>query len=645
MARFVLEENQRRTVLELDKDVVVIGRGPQSDVPVLDLRASRSHCRVERHGTQWLLVDLGSQNGTTLNGHLVERSGLRPGDEVGVGAARIWFEQAPPPAGADARDTMILDPEREAARAREKEDRLLRLQRVARAVNSELHLDRLLAIILDHVIELAGAERAFLVLGRAGEAPSVRVARNFEREEVAEPDEAFSRNLVDQVLRTGQPLLAANAVEDPRFQEFLSVNAIRARSVLVIPLVHRSSPLGAVYVDNRLQKGAFTAVELQTLSSLADFSAIAIENARLYEENERRAKELEALAEQLARRVDRQAEELSDARDRLRRAGEPGGSYPQIVGRAPAVRDLLRLLDKVVLTEEPVLIEGESGTGKELIARAIHAKGPRAKQPFLSENCAALTETLLESELFGHVRGAFTGADRDKKGLFELADKGTLFLDEVGDMSPDMQKKLLRVLQEGEIRPVGGKAVRKVDVRIVSASNKDLKKLVEAGEFREDLYYRLKVLSVRTPALRQRKEDVPLLVEHFLRLHTPSGRRPKALGEGVLDVLLAYEWPGNVRELENEVKLMIALGDDVIRTDVLSEAVRRGRRPAATPDDDAPVQNLVELVERVERREIEKALGIAQGNKTRASDLLGISRFTLQRKLEKYGMEDSARDD
>jgi transcriptional regulator with GAF, ATPase, and Fis domain len=647
LARFILDENQRRTVVEVEKDVVLIGRALQCDVPVLDLKASRNHCRVERHGGQYVVVDLGSQNGTTLNGHLVDRAALRSGDAIGVGEARIWFDKAPPPdTGApDFRDTIVVDASGEIAKAKEKEDRLLRLQRVAKALNSELHLDRLLAIILDHVIELAGAERGFLVLAKAGEPAEVRLARNFEREDVASPDEAFSRGIVEQVLKTGQAVLAANAVEDRRFQEFLSINAIRVRSVLCIPLLHKGQAMGAVYVDNRLTKGAFTTVEQQMLSTLADFAAIAIENARLYEENERRAKELESANTQLSLRAESQAQELVEVKDRLRKAGEPSGSYPQIIGRAPAMRDVLRLLDKIVATEQPVLIEGESGTGKELVARAIHSKGPRARQAFLSENCAALTDTLLESELFGHVRGAFTGAERDKKGLFELADRGTLFLDEVGDMSPDMQKKLLRALQEGEIRPVGGKTVRKVDVRIISASNKDLRRLVEAGEFREDLYYRLKVLTIRMPPLRQRKEDVPSLVEHFLRVHAPPGRRPKTLGEGVMERLMAYDWPGNVRELENESKLMIALGDEVVTPDILSESVRRGRSAPWEEREDGPVQNLVELVERVERREIEKALRMAAGNKTRASDLLGISRFTLQRKLEKYGMEAAAKDD
>jgi transcriptional regulator with GAF, ATPase, and Fis domain len=646
VARFVLDENQRRTVFDVDKDAVVVGRATQSDIAVLDLRASRNHCRIERHGNQHVLVDLGSQNGTLLNGHLVDRAPLKPGDVIGVGSARLWFEKAPPPdvpvaPTTEGRDTMagVQVP---GVPTGESEDRLLRLQRIAKAMNSELHLDRLLAIIMDHFIELSGAERGFLVLAPPGEPYRVGVARNFEREEIQFPHEAFSRGIVEQVLRERKPVLAANAVEDERFQEFLSINAIRARSVLCIPLLLRGRALGAVYVDNRLQRGAFGAVEQQMLSSLADFAAIAVENARLYEENERRARELEGLNAQLASRVEVQAREIAETRDRLRKAGETTGAYPEIVGRSPVMRDLLRLLDKIVASEEPVLIEGESGVGKELIAKAIHQKGPRARQSFLSENCAALPDTLLESELFGHVRGAFTGAERDKKGLFELADKGTLFLDEIGDMSPDMQKKLLRALQEGEIRPVGGKAVLRVDVRIISASNKDLRRLVDAGEFREDLYYRLKVLTIRVPPLRKRKEDIPVLADHFLRLHTPPGRRPKTLGEGVMDRLLAHDWPGNIRELENEVKLMIALGEEVIDPSVLSESVRAGPGGALASPADGPVQDLNALVERVERAEIEKALRRAEGNKTHASDLLGISRFTLQRKLEKYGMEPHA---
>ena len=635
MPRYILDERDTRTVYDLEKGIVRIGRGPHNDIAVMDIRASRDHCVVERaEGTQYLLRDLGSQNGTRLNGHLVERAKVNQGDEIRVGQARLWFGQAPPPDAVPREDlgstTQVLSFD-------EGERRLGRLVRVVKALNSELHLDPLLRIIIDHVVEVAGAERGFLVLESAQGDAQVRVARNFEQEDVQSPEAAFSQSIVERVMKTGQAILTANAVEDERFSGAHSISAIRARSVLALPFHVRGSTLGAVYVDNRLQAGAFSDTQRETLTSLVDLAATAIERATLYEENERQLLTLAELNEHLEHRVDNQERELSAVRDRLRQAGAPAGVYPQIIGDSRAMQAVLQLLDKIVKTDEPVLITGESGTGKELIAKAIHAHGPRAKQAFLSENCAALTDTLLESELFGHVRGSFTGADRDKKGLFELADGGTLFLDEVADMSPDMQKKLLRTLQEGEVRPVGGKHVKKVDVRIVSASNKPLDRLVRAGEFREDLYYRLRVLTVDLPPLRDRKSDIRGLTEHFLKIHAGKGRAPRRLGENVGDALEAYDWPGNIRELENEVKRMIALGEQVITLDVLSPTVRRGGS-GRTFDDEGEVQNLVDLVEGVERREIEKALRQSSGNKTKAADLLGISRFTLQRKLDKYEM-------
>jgi len=636
--RFILDEKDTRTVFDLETPSVIVGRAAESNIPVLDLRASREHCRVERHGEQFLLIDLGSQNGTRLNGHLVERARLKPGDLIGVGSARLWFQKAPPP-DESVSDTMVTSAA--ALGLDEGADQLRRLQRVSMAVNSELHLDPLLRIILDHLVEISGAERGFLVLS-AGEGRSqVRVARNFEQEDVREPDVGFSASIVERVRQTGDMLITANAVEDDRFQDTLSINAIRARSVMCLPFRQRGKVMGAAYLDNRLQMGAFGNIERDTLMSLVDLAAAAIERARLYDENEQRAQELEALNRRLEVRVDTQGRELVEVKDRLRSVGEHEGTYPQIIGESRVMRDVLRLLDKVVRTEEPVLITGESGTGKELIARAIHAHGARARRPFLSENCAALTDTLLESELFGHVKGSFTGADRDKKGLFQLADKGTLFLDEVGDMSPTMQKKLLRTLQEGEIRPVGGKSIKRVDVRIVSASNRKLAGLVRAGEFREDLLYRLRVLTVDLPPLRDRKEDIPALTTHFLRVHTKASQVVKTLDAGVMETLQGYDWPGNVRELQNEVKRMVALSEATIGAEVLSEHVRRGARGIVDIDEDGPVRNLLELVEGVERAEIERALGAAKGNKTRASDLLGISRFTLQRKLDKYDIRSS----
>ena len=636
MPRYILDEKDMRTVFDLEKPVIVVGRAAESDIAVLDLRASREHCRVERHGEQHLLVDLGSQNGTRLNGHLVERAALKAGDRIEIGGATVWFQEAPPPDDLVGSETMVTSA---AALGMDSQaDRLRRLQRVTMALNGELHLDPLLNIIIDHLVEISGAERGFLVLSQGEGRPRVRVARNFEQEDVQDADAGFSASIVERVMQTGEPIVTANAVEDDRFQGNLSINAIRARSVMCLPFRERGGTVGAAYLDNRLQMAAFGEEDRDTLMSLVDLAAAAIERARLYDENERRALELEELNKGLERRVDTQDRELHEVKDRLRSAGQPEGVYPQIIGDSKTMKEVLRLLDKVVKTEEPVLITGESGTGKELIARAIHAHGPRARQAFQSENCAALTDTLLESELFGHVKGAFTGADRDRKGLFELADGGTLFLDEVADMSPEMQKKLLRALQEGEIRPVGGKGVKRVDVRIISASNKRLDRLVRAGEFREDLYYRLRVLTVDLPPLRDRKEDVPALVAHFMNLYSRAGHPQKVIEPGVAELLQGYDWPGNIRELENEVKRMVALSDETITSEVLSDHIQRGGRGLVDMDEDGPVQNLIDLVEQVERREIEKALRVSKNNKTRAADLLGISRFTLQRKLDKYAM-------
>jgi transcriptional regulator with PAS, ATPase and Fis domain len=295
--------------------------------------------------------------------------------------------------------------------------------------------------------------------------------------------------------------------------------------------------------------------------------------------------------------------------------------------------DLFRLLDRVTDTDLPVVIYGESGTGKELAARAIHHNGPRKERTFVGENCGAIPETLLESTLFGYVRGAFTGADRDTRGLFEIADGGTLFLDEVGEMSSAMQTKLLRVLQDGEFRRVGAETARHVDVRIIAASNRDLGALVEQGKFREDLYYRMSVIRVEMPPLRERVEDIPLLVDHFLRKHRKGGEE-KRVAQEAMARLMSFSWPGNVRQLENEILRAGALGGATIKLLDLSPKIALGdaeEQPAGEAD-----LSLRNRVERLERSLIREALGRADGNQTHASKLLGLSRFGLQKKIKRY---------
>jgi transcriptional regulator with PAS, ATPase and Fis domain len=316
--------------------------------------------------------------------------------------------------------------------------------------------------------------------------------------------------------------------------------------------------------------------------------------------------------------------------------------YRNIVGRTPRMLDMFRLLDRVTDTALPVVIQGESGTGKELVARAIHFNGPRKDRAFVSENCAAIPETLLESTLFGYVRGAFTGAERDARGLFEVADGGTLFLDEIGEMSPAMQGKLLRVLQEGELRRVGAERTRKVDVRVVAATNRDLARMVEEGKFRQDLYFRLNVACINLPPLRERREDIPRIIEHFLDKCVAAARSGsadtarKVVEPAALARLGAHRWPGNVRELENEITRAYALSGERITVADLSPAVAAaGEGVVPSPDD---VDNLLlkPRVERLERALLREALGRSGNNQTKAAELLGLSRFGLQKKLKRY---------
>ena len=300
---------------------------------------------------------------------------------------------------------------------------------------------------------------------------------------------------------------------------------------------------------------------------------------------------------------------------------------------SPSMERIDRLIGKAASCELPVLIVGESGTGKEIVAREIHRRGFRASKPFFSENCAALTETLLESELFGHVRGSFTGAERDRKGILELAHHGTLFLDELGDMSLAMQSKLLRVLQEGEVRPVGSRTTTRIDVRFISATNRDLQRLVEQGLFRLDLFYRINVITIALPPLRDRREDIPHLIEHFIHRYTRrTGCTRRHFNERALDLLCAYEWPGNIRELENTVYRCLVLSEEAhIEPGDLPDRIRRlegffeGRSRVYQPKTGEQIL-------------IERALRDSLGDKAKAARYIGWSRPKLYRKIREYGI-------
>jgi Nif-specific regulatory protein len=488
--------------------------------------------------------------------------------------------------------------------------RIEALYDMIRALNSENDPEALLESSLQMAMQAVEAERGMILLSvSAGSDFSVRLARNLEKETEADA-EAVSRGIVTQA-EMGESVLALDAGQDERFKDFKSISLFRIRSLMCVPMRSRGRIVGTVYLDSRRQGKPFTQDDVRFVEAFADHAALALENVR------RRA-------------------ELELENRRLKAVVGERSAYGKIVGRAPAMQKVFNLLERIAISDVPILIQGESGTGKELVARALHYNGPRKDKIFVSENCAALPETLLESELFGHVKGAFTGADRDRAGLFEHAHEGTLFLDEVGDMSPAMQARLLRVLQEGELRRVGGDHPIKVDVRLITATNKDLQSEIAAGRFREDLYYRLAVVPVQLPPLRERVGDVPFLAGHLLeQIALARGRTTPRIEPEILDAMECYSWPGNVRQLENVLRrISLLAGDAAITRDVIESDAELARMFLGKQLQAGPLLSMV----KTEEEQIRRALEAAAGNRDRAARLLGISRATIYRKMREYSL-------
>ena len=500
-----------------------------------------------------------------------------------------------------------------------------RLAALSAQLVSEHRAARLLDRVLDAAIELSNAERGFVVEQVNGEL-QLRAARGLTEATLSDAA-APSRTFVSRVISEGRPMASVDALQDARLDGSASVHAMSLRSVIAVPLRTAEHVAGAIYLDDGLRPFAFGDEELSLLTHLADVATFSLDALRRLEAERSATRRLGKLRRRLKRTVEAQALEISS----LRGSGESALSHPSIVGRGAAMRALLALVDRVTRSELPVLISGESGTGKELVARAIHDNGSRSRAPFVSENCSAIPETLLESALFGHVRGAFTGADRPRTGLFDAADGGTLFLDEIGEMSPAMQSRLLRVVQDGELRPLGSERARKVDVRVVAATHRDLEQMVREGTFREDLYYRLAVVNLKMPALRERAEDIPELVAHFVHKYGDPNH-PQRIDRKTLAVLSQHAWPGNVRQLENEIRRALVLSDGPLRPEHLSPALT-GETPAV-----ATGTNLREHTDALERRLIQSALDQTKGNQTQSAKLLGVSRFGLQKMLKRLGL-------
>ncbi|WP_437746382.1 sigma 54-interacting transcriptional regulator [Sorangium sp. So ce1504] len=508
------------------------------------------------------------------------------------------------------------------------------LEALVGALGERERLAPLLDRVVDALVLWTGVERGLLLLRAPNGRLVPRAARNLARSRLGAEQLALSETLARRALEAREPVVAVDAAgELPSVHH--SVHALKLRSVLAVPLVARGEALGVVYLDDRVRRGAFGAQELRWARAIASVAALAISDARAQVELRRAARRAERASSRLAEELARREAELDAAAIELARAR--GGRdtryrYDAIIGESEPLRAMLRLVDRVTASEVPVLVCGESGSGKELVARAIHHNGPRAAHAFVSENCGAIPEGLLESALFGHVRGAFTGADRPRAGLFEVADRGTLFLDEIGEMSLAMQTKLLRVIEDGLVRPIGSERTRKVDVRVIAATHRDLEALVRARAFREDLLYRLNIITIRVPPLRERATDVPLIVQHFVEKHS---RGPVRVTRGAMERLSACAWPGNVRQLENEIRRAIVLCDGTIDREHLSPEIAHGG--TATPRELG--LNVRARIDALETELVRDALERTRGNQTQAAKLLGLSRFGLQKMIKRLSIE------
>jgi Nif-specific regulatory protein len=631
----------RRSEFELD--AIRIGSAASNDLVLDAEHIASEHARIVLGVERLLVEDLGAPSGTavlrgaerTLLSEARPAMELESGDVIELGGSeklgtslRVHFElEAEHVEIVESRPLATLG--MEPGSPGEATERLRKILAAQRALGAARDLESVVAALADAALDLVpGATHATVALtegeGRAKPLDmlttvATRVRGADGRPRAPDAPIPLTRSVAKKVVRERTAVLAADAPSETFSSE--SLLGANIRSTIGVPLWKGDEILGVLQVDNRAAPAMFHGRDVDSLGVLAADASLAVANARLIGRL--------IAAEQ---RLDRENQYLK-GRERAR-SGET-----RIIGESRAMAELSKQLDKVVDTRVTVLIEGETGTGKELVASALHYRSKRREKLFVAQNCAAFPENLLESELFGHKRGAFTGATEDKKGLFEVADGGTLFLDEIGEMPAGLQAKLLRVLQEGEVRPLGSHQVKYVNVRVVAATNRKLEDEVAQGRFREDLYYRLKVFPLRVPPLRERRDDVGRLAQFFLEIAAREIGKPVAgFAQETLAALSAYDWPGNVRELENEIQRLVIQADPgaFITPDLLSPTVRRVE--GLVQNLGATAGTLKDRVEQVERFIVLEVLREHDNNKTNAAKTLGITREGLHKKLKQLGI-------
>jgi len=593
---------------------VTLGRNESRELQVDDERASRLHCRVVYRGDRWHLEDCDSLNGTKVNAQPIKHKVLDSGDLIRIGDRLILFVKDISDGSADALSNSQLVSTTRLGKLTSHGERSMHLEqavhesvsqvvrdsavlgRLANQIYRRTDGDSIVRAALEAIVDGLGVDHVSLWLSRAD--GGLRCAGHWGDVDHSEVNSQVIANLA---IEKGKPFLLREQHQGE--ENTVNADALSLGSALGVPIPGPENSRGAIACRRSVDKQKF-------LRSALDFAMVVAHQTGLALENLEHRERLERANKELRRRLKHES---------------------KLLGSSEALQEVHEQIARVGPTSSTTLVLGESGTGKELVAQSIHELSDRKHGPYIAVNCAAFPESLLESELFGHEIGAFTGADRQYIGQFERAHRGTIFLDEVGEMSPGCQAKLLRVLEGHSFQRVGGREPINVDVRIIAATHRDLKALAAEGDFREDLYYRLRVIDIRLPPLRERHDDAIELATQFLENYRRQmGRGPQQFSAEAVDAIRHYHWPGNVRELKNAVERAVVLARG-------PEATPGDLGIAAPPADDAFRRELIPLKE-AERRHIEYVMRETDGNKTEACRLLGIGRGTLYKKLEEFGL-------
>ena len=590
---------QAPRAVRLVRPLTTIGSAEENDIRVAGAGLEPTHAQISREGEGFVVT--GMLRDMTVNGRREKRAKLADKDVIRIGSLKIVFhlqdeELHRPAAPARAAEAASAPLEVVSAykRIHDFSMRLLRNEST----------ETLVETLLDGIVEQTRADKGFLVLLEDGR-PVVRAARNVERANIQHSLDLLSDSILKKVIETQRPLIVADALGDDAWRASESVVNLKLLSVMCCPLLERDELKGLLYVGNNRVTHVFDEAALDVMNVFAAQASLLLSQARRLDELSKAKTALE--------------EQLSDLR------------FGRIVGASTSMKEIFKRIRKVATADVSVLITGETGTGKELIAKEIHEHSRRARGPFVVINCGAIPENLLESELFGHVRGAFTGAVSTKQGRFQAANGGTLFLDEIGELPLSLQVKLLRALQEHVVSKVGDTRSEQVDIRVVAATNRHLEREMQEGRFREDLYYRLNVVNVQLPPLRERGEDLELLAKYFLaKANEQQGRTLKGFSKACLAALRSYRWPGNVREVENRITKAVVLADGPLLT---------AEDLDIQPEDVEEILPLADARERWQTRYINMVLERNAGNRTKTARDLGVDPRTIFRHLEKQSGE------